>query len=523
MGRYLTLREMPGGCHRTLGIMCTKRGPPGPVERGDSLEAQAQPQGLERRAVGLPTAISTVFGLIVATTVLVSVGQGMAASWIFLVALAIGLLAMYMQALTFSELATMIPKAGSMNEYVRAGLGAFAGSLTALMGYVAIVVFPTAAESLFPALIITNYLNIAGDPKLWVVIIVTAVAVLNIFGIRPFAAVEIALTGIVAISVLAFGIIGVFGLGSHDPIGPALPSIDFHMATLSGLLGLAVFTFVGLEYSCPLAEELDDPSRALPKGMFLGLGLIAIPLVLYGIAATRYLPAAQLGDPTQLTNMNVAIAMLGNFGKWWMGLISIAATVSTLNALLAGVPRLLYGMSFTKQAPKQFGYLLPATRAPVVGIVAMALIPIGMNVFDAASSSTFIELVLAGVLGWATAYILIHISLAILRAKEPNAVRPFRSPLFPLPQLIGTGLLVWAAVKIFPVPDVRDHIYRDYFIFLGVSIVVAFVYNAVAMKSVGAQFRRIPLSGVNAEVEGIERADRSLADEAPRADTLAKP
>jgi len=52
---------------------------------------------------------------------------------------------------------------------------------------------------------------------------------------------------------------------------------------------------------------------------------------------------------------------------------------------------------------------------------------------------------------------------------------------------------------------------------------VAFVYNAVAMKSVGAQFRRIPLSEVNAEVEVIERADRSLADEDPRADTLAKP
>ena len=487
------------------------------------MEAQAQPQRLERRVVGLPTAISTVFGLIVATTVLVSVGQGFAASWIFLVALAIGLLVMYMQALTFSELATMIPKAGSMNEYVRAGLGAFAGSLTALMGYVAIVVFPTAAESLFPALIITNYLNIAGDPKLWVVIIVSGVAILNIFGIRPFAAVEIALTVIVALSVLAFGVIGLLSLGSGDPIGPVLPSIHFQMATLSGLLGLAVFTFVGLEYACPLAEELDDPSRDLPKGMFLGLALIAVPLVLYGLAATRYLPAAKLGDPTQLTHMNVAIAILGNFGKWWMGIISIAATVSTLNALLAGVPRLLYGMSFTQQAPRQFGYLLPATRAPVVGIVAMALIPTGMNVFDAASSSTFIELVLAGVLGWATAYILIHISLAILRVKEPNAVRPFRSPLFPLPQLLGTGLLIWAAVKIFPVPDVRDHIYRDYFIFLGISIVVAFVYNAIAMKSVGVQFRRIPLAEVNAEVEVIERVDRSLLDEDPRADTLAKP
>jgi amino acid transporter len=207
-----------------------------------------------------------------------------------------------------------------------------------------------------------------------------------------------------------------------------------------------------------------------------------------------------------------------------MGLVSVAATLSTLNALLAGVPRLLYGMAHTQQAPRQFSYLLPATRAPVVGIVLMALIPILMNVFDVASGETFIELVLAGVLGWATAYILIHLALIVLRFREPNAVRPFRSPLFPLPQLLGIGLLVWAAVKIFPDPTVRDHIYRDYLLFLGVSLVVAFLYNLATMKSVGAQFRPVPLREVYSEVEMIEATERrELGEVDPRADTLAKP
>ena len=487
------------------------------------MEASTAAPQLERRAVGLPTAISTVFGLIVATTVLVSVGQGFAASWIFLVALAIAMVAMYMQALSFSELATMIPKAGSMNEYVRAGLGAFAGSLTALMGYIAIVVFPTAAESLFPAIILTDFLGVAGDPKVWVAIIVVAVAALNVFGVRPFAAVEIFLTFLVAIALLVFGVIGIFGLGSGDTVGPALPSADFEWGTLTALLGLAVFTFVGLEYACPLAEELENPRRELPLGMFLGLALIAVPVVLYGIGATRYLPADQLGDPTQLTHMNIAIAMLGDTGKWLMGIVSIAATVATLNALLAGVPRLLYGMAYTQQAPRAFGYILPSTRAPVVGIAVMAAIPILMNVFDAATSATFIELILAGVLGWATAYILIHISLIVLRMREPNAVRPFRSPLFPVPQLLGIALLIWAAVEIFPDPDMEANIYRNYLIFLGISVVVAFLYNAFAMKSVGAQFRRIPMSEIMREVETIEEVERRTTPDDPRADTLAKP
>jgi amino acid transporter len=487
-----------------------------------SMEAHPQAPQLERRAVGLPTAISTVFGLIVATTVLVSVGQGFAASWIFLAALGIGLLAMYMQAFTFSELATLIPKAGSMNEYVRAGLGVFAGSITALMGYIAIMVFPTAAEALFPAIIITDFLGAAGDPKVWVTGIVLAVAALNVFGVRPFATMEIALTVVVAGSLFVLGIIGVFGLGSNDPVGPAMPGIDFEWSVLTGLLGLAVFTFVGLEYTCPLAEELEEPKRQLPLGMFVGLSLIAVPLVLYGMAATRYVPADQLGDPTQLTHMNVAIAMLEDTGKWWMGIVSIAATLSTLNALLAGIPRLLYGMAYTQQVPRPFGYLLPATRAPVVGIAVMAAIPIFMNVFDAATSATFIELILAGVLGWATAYILIHISVISLRLREPNAVRPYRSPLFPLPQLIGTGLLIWAAVKIFPDPAIRDNIYRDYLIFLGVSAAAALLYNLFTMRSLAAQFRPIPLREVYAEVEYMDKVEAAIPEDV-RSDTLAKP
>ena len=64
---------------------------------------------LERRAVGLPTAIGTTFGLIVASTVLASVAAGFFASWVFLVALAIGLITMYLQSMSFAELATMIP------------------------------------------------------------------------------------------------------------------------------------------------------------------------------------------------------------------------------------------------------------------------------------------------------------------------------------------------------------------------------------------------------------------------------
>ena len=465
-------------------------------------QAQVNAVGLEKRAVGLPTAIGTTFSLIVAGGVLISVGQGFAASWVFLAALGVGLMTMYLQAMSFSELATMIPKAGSMNEYVRAGLGPFFATLTVLVGYIAVQTFPGSTEGLFLGVVIHDFLGGGLSVKAWVWICVGFLVLLNIAGIRPFAIVEVFLTFAVAGSLLVFGIVGLAGGGSGEPIG-GVPDIPFTWGLLSALLGLAIFSFVGVEYTCPLAEELKRPKRDIPWGIFVGLTLVAVPLVLYGLAATRYIPPDQLGDPTQITSMNVGIAIFGEGGKWWMGLIMIGASLGTLNAVLAGVPRILYGMALTRQLPRPFGYLLPSTRAPVVGIVVLALIAILMNQFGATTSGTFIELILAGVLGWVSAYFLINVTVVSLRLREPQATRPYRSPLFPIPQLLASGLLALAAFKVFPDPTTRNHIYRDYGIFLGIAVVFSLVYNLYAFRSLKIIFTPVPLREVYQETEGI--------------------
>jgi amino acid transporter len=462
--------------------------------------------GLERRAVGLPTAISTTFGLIVASTVLYTVVSGFALSYTWLVALGIALLAMYLQSMSFAELATMIPRAGSMNEYVRAGMGAFLATLTVLMGYIAIQFFPTTAESYIPGVVIHDILGADFfSVDVWIILLVATVALLNIAGVRPYGAVEIFLTVVVAVSAAVIGFIGLIGAGTNDPIGSALPDIGGVSwggpAGLAGLLGLAIFAFVGMEYTCPLAEELENPRRDIPLGIFLGLGLVAVPVVLLGLGAARYVPGDQLGAFSPVAHVDASVAILGESGKWWMSLVTIGATLSTLNALIAGVPRILYGMGLTGQAPRFFSYLLPTTRTPIIGIVVIALIPIIMNLALEPTSLTFLSLILAGVLGWATAYILIHMSQMLLRFRAPDVPRPFRSPLFPIPQLVGIGLLALAAFKLFPDPAVKEDAYRYYGIFLAVAVGVSLFYNLFAYRSIGALFRPLPIEAVRREAE----------------------
>jgi amino acid transporter len=406
--------------------------------------------------------------------------------------------------MSFSELATMIPKAGSMNEYVRAGLGPFFATITVGVGYIAVQLFPGTAENFVSALVTADILGAPGDYKLWAAIYMVFIAGINLLGIRPFAAVEIFLTFAVAASLLVVGVVGLAGAGTTDPIGSALPDFDLTWSLLSALLGIAIFTFVGVEYTCPLAEELKNPARDIPFGIFIGLGLIAIPVVLYGLGAARYVPGDVLGTLAPTIPVDVGTAIFGEAGKWWLGLVVIGASIGTLNAVVAGVPRILYGMALTRQLPSPFAWLIPSTRAPWVGIVVIALIPILMNAFGAAEGAGFLKLILAGVLGWVTAYFLIHLSVVMLRWREPNAHRPYRAPFVPIPQILGVGLLGLAAYKIAPPGVESNSIYYRWLIFLLVAAAFSLVYNLFAYKSLGAIFRPVPLAEIHRETQMIE-------------------
>ena len=225
---------------------------------------------------------------------LATVAGGFFASWVWLIALAIGLVTMIFAAMSFSELATMIPKAGSMNEYVRAGLGPFFATVTVAVGYIAVQLFPGTAEAFVGGLITRDVLGAPGSYKVWVAIFVGFLAVINLLGIKPFAALEVGLTFAVAPRCSSSASSGWPAPASATRSSSALPTFDLTWSLLSALLGLAIFTFVGVEYTCPLAEELKRPARDIPVGIFVGLGLIAVPVVLYGLGAASYLPGDEL-------------------------------------------------------------------------------------------------------------------------------------------------------------------------------------------------------------------------------------
>src|SRR6185437_10512288 len=110
------------------------------------------------------------------------------------------------------------------------------------------------------------------------------------------------------------------------------------------------------------------------------------------------------------------------------------AGAATINTLMAGLPRILYGMAVDGALPKAFAYLHPRLKKPLVGIAVSAAIPCIHAWIIHGDVSRLGNLVLSAVCAWAVAYILVTLSVVSLRIRRPDLPRPTRHRGTPCPR-----------------------------------------------------------------------------------------
>ena len=74
----------------------------------------------------------------------------------------------------------------------------------------------------------------------------------------------------------------------------------------------------------------------------------------------------------------------------------------------------------------------------------------------------------------------------------------------PIPQIVGSALIILAAWKIFPVEEVRNDAYKYYGVFLLIAIVLSLLLTSFGKGGPMAQFKRVPLAEVYSETAVIE-------------------
>jgi amino acid transporter len=293
-----------------------------------------------------------------------------AAVWVsFLLAGIVALL----QGYSFAKFGSRYPTAGGMLEYVARGFGN--GHLVGIVAWLLL-----AANAIVTAMVAVSFGSYASAAftdgnDTWVapfaILVVVAMTVLNVVGSQAVARTQTVIVYVV------LGILTLFAVSTLANLDPDLldPSGYPPFADIVSGVALTFFAFLGFGVVTFTAKDLPDPSKQLPKAMFLALGIatviyIAVSLGVFGTLSVEEVIAsggtalAVAAEPT-----------LGRAGYWLMTVTGLFATTGATNAGLypaAGLCEHMVGQGqFPPVLGRRFGGRAPAGLLLTSGIAVV--------------------------------------------------------------------------------------------------------------------------------------------------------
>lgn len=457
-----------------------------------------------QKKLGFWSCFSVGVGLVVASSTLVSLGQGMGIAGAgFVIAMLSAWILQHFSAQSYSELSCMMPTAGGIRSYTRVAMGALPAIVATISGFLIPNILAGPTELAVAGTVITENFVSFGSPTFWGLAILVILMITNLIGVDVFAKFQMFFTITMMVSLSVLGIIGLMEFGLTPP---DLPAMEFNPMgwDVLGLTALAVWLYIGIEFVAPLAEETINPNKNIPKAMTVGLIVIFGVNLLYGFASLKYVPMADLAS-SNAPHLLVANAILGKSGTTWIAIVSILASASSINTVVGVVPRMLYGMGLNGELPKFFGTIHRKFKTPFTGVIFMSVLIGAFFAGGIAEADSLIVYILAACCSWFITYIIAHIDVIILRIRYPKADRPYKTPLFPIPQIIGSLGMLYCIIHISPMPEMSSDIYTIAGALVGLSVVYGIVWLKFVKKT--PLFKPIP----------IEQYDQAVFDKPRKA------
>ena len=406
-------------------------------------------------------------------------------------------------ALSYGELAAMMPRAGGQYVYLRESLGPLWGFLYGWTLFLVIQTGTIAAVGVafgkflgvfFPSVSATHWLLHIGSgniglntANLVAIAIITLLTILNTFGVKLGAAVQNVFTSAKVLALLAVVFVGLiaknaaaiaanFGAGWHQFWAGAslgsLHSIEVgtlfggagHTALVGALTAVAVVQ-VGSLFSSDAwnnvtftAGEIQNPKRNLPLSLALGTGVVLLLYILCNFVYLSVLPLA--GDPhaASVTGRGIAFAaqdrvatavMEAAFGPIGAKLMAGAILVSTfgcVNGMLLAGARVYYAMAKDGLFFAGVGKLSPAGPKGGGGVPVNSLwLQWAWTCLLCLSGSygNLLDYVIFAVLIF---YVLTIVGLFVLRRTQPDAPRPYRAFGYPVLPALYIVLALWVSL-----------------------------------------------------------------------------
>ncbi len=325
-------------------------------------------------------------------------------------------LVMAFSAASFAELGTRMPVSASEAAYVQAAFRLDWLSLGVGLLVVTTAIVSAATISVGSAGYVAVFLPV---PAPWII----SGVVLAMGVVACLATVQsVTFAGVMTlIEVGGLVLIIVAGLGHGTDVVTRLPEIWPSAGDTTAWIGIAgtaltaVFAFIGFEHLVNVAEEMKEPSRTLPRALFLTLGLTAL---IYGLVVWIAVTAV---PPQELARSSAPLALvferLTGLPLVTMSAIAIVATLNGIIVHMIMIARVIYGLADQGSLPKALTRLNPVTHTPLlataIGVGAILVLALAVPLAGLADLTAGFTLVIFAV-----------VNLALIRIKSRNEAPP---------------------------------------------------------------------------------------------------
>lgn len=361
-----------------------------------------------------------------------------------LIAFSIGGFAVCLIGLTYSELASAMPRAGGEHIYTQRALGpnfSFVCTWALLFSYINVCLFeavalPAAIEYLVPDIRLGTLWNVLdADVDLGFVIIGVLGSILvtwsNYVGIKTATLVQTIVTILIILS-------GLLLIGGAGLSGDSSNIQNFSEPAVTGILVVLIMVpgmLIGFDVIPQSAEEINLP----PKKIGLLLIVSVMCAVIWYVAISASVGLALPSQEVSSSSMATADAAASLWGGSWAGTVlvlgGVGGILTSWNAFIVGASRVVFALSESGHLPPVFSKIHPKYQTPYAAILAIGLLSCVAPLFG---RTILVWLINTGSFAVTIAFLCVAISFLVLRKKEPDMERPFKVS---HPNLVGYGAI----------------------------------------------------------------------------------
>ncbi|MFC8085158.1 APC family permease [Streptomyces sp. NPDC057340] len=363
-------------------------------------------------------------------------------------------IAMAFTAFSYAQMVRVVPQAGSVFAYARAGLGNGAGFVAGWMAMLDYILIPAVAylfsgiamEALVPEV----------SRWVWTAIAVVVTTLLNLWGVRTAARVGFLVLAMEIVVLLVFVATAIVVLAQDgaerdwlSPLSGDGTQGAFALSAVVGAVSVAVLSYLGFDAIATFAEEVTGGSAKVARALLFCLALAGVLFVAqtYLVALLEPVSSAQLAAEPERQGSAFYDAVDASVGTWLHDLVAVSKAIGAAFAALAGqaaAGRLLFAMGRDRRLPG----VLSRTDAgvPRVALLVSAVITMAAAVWAARRDDGLDHLVSVVDVGALTAFTLLHASVVgwfVLR-RGGGAVSWWRHLLVPV---LGAAITIAVIVE----------------------------------------------------------------------------